>query len=273
MKMIRCFLNEIKQVVFGIPFWICCFVVMALETTAGFCLVGQNEVSVIEAIMQFSMQERESNMSFNSFSAFTAGMGSWLLLFAPVITALPFVVLFRDEASTGYRRFRIVSVKDKKCFCIMKYVVCFFSGALTMLVGTLLFAVVTAIFFPSLKSFGSEYMEMVLASYHVSNVPEASARYLICCFFYGGFWSLMSFALLGKIQNKYLIVGVPFMMKYMWREIYFKLGDKGVGPDSLMHIIYGEEPVVWVLFTYISLSMISFILFYVSTVRKEDIGV
>lgn len=273
MKMLHYFSNEMKQIVCGVPFWICCLLVMILETTAGFCIVDGNELSVIEVILQYSVKERESNMSFNSFSAFRSGMGSWLLLFAPVITALPFVVLFRDEASSGYRKFRIISMKDKKCFSIIKYVSCFFSGALTMLVGTLLFAVVTEICFPSIKSFGSEYMEMVLSSYHVDTVLLVLIKYLVSCFFYGGFWALMSFVLLGKIQNKYLIVGIPFMIKYMWREIYFKSGNKGVGPDSLMELIYGEQSTVWIVFTYAVLGIISFILFYVSTVKKEDISV
>lgn len=273
MKMIRYCLNEMKQVILSVPFWVCCLLVMALETTAGFCIIGETEISVIEAIFYFSQQERESNVLLNSFAAFSAGTGSWLSLFAPVITALPFVVLFRDETSTGYRRFRIVSIEDKKLFCMIKYIVCFFTGALIMFTGTLMFAVITEIFFPSLRSFGSEYSEMVLSSYSVSGVLQANLQHLVCCFFYGGFWALMSFGLLGKIANKYLIVGIPFMVKYMWRELYFKAGDKGVGPDNLLQIFYGSQSGLWIIFLYVFLGFMSFIMFYICTVRKEDVGV
>lgn len=273
MKIVRYFFSEMKQVVFSVPFWVCCLLVMVLETTAGFYVQGEAEISVIEAIVRFSKQERESNVLLNSFSAFSAGMGSWLTLFSPVITALPYVILFRDETSTGYRRFRIVSIADNKYFCIVKCAVCFLCGALTMLLGTIFFALITATFFPDLKSFGNEYAEMILSSYHATSIWQANVRQLFCCFFYGGFWSLMSFWLLGKIENKYLIVGIPFMVKYIWRELYFKSGDKGVGPDSLLQIFYCEQSAFWIIFVYISLGIMSFIMFHIFFGRKEDVGV
>ena len=104
-------------------------------------------------------------------------------------------------------------------------------------------------------------------------IPELIGQQMLSTFLYGGFWSIVSFALLGFVQNKYLIVGIPFMLKYIWGELCLKIEEQGVGPDSLILLFYEKETMGMTLVVYGVLSILCCLLFWMVTVRKEDLGV
>ena len=272
MKTLRCIISEGKRIVCYPPFFVCCVLVVVLEFTAGLCLVnGQDEISVMEAVLTISREQMEQNTNYCSFEAFQAGTGSWFKLFVPILAALPFVALYRDEVSTGYRRFRIASM-GKFRYCITKFITCFLGGALTVSVGTALYGVCVAILFPSLNAYNPEDIQMFLEMLD-GTIPELIGQQMLSTFLYGGFWSIVSFALLGFVQNKYLIVGIPFMLKYIWGELCLKIEEQGVGPDSLILLFYEKETMGMTLVVYGVLSILCCLLFWMVTVRKEDLGV
>lgn len=272
MKTLRCIISEGKQILCYPPFFACCVLVMVLEFTAGLCLInGQEEISVIEAAATVSREQMLKNTSFCSLQAFQAGSGSWFKLFVPILAGLPFVALYRDEVSTGYRRFRIASM-GKFRYCITKFITCFLGGALAISLGTVLYGICVAILFPSLNSYEQADIQMFLEMLN-GTVPQVIGQQMLSVFLYGGFWSIVSYALIGFIHNKYLIVGIPFMLKYIWGEICLKLGGQGVEPESLLFLFYQKETMGITLLVYGILSILCFLSFWIVTVRKEDLGV
>ena len=271
MKTVRSFVCEMKQIVISMPFLVSCMIVTILEFTAGFYLTGDGkELSILEVLINFSKEDMKENVLFSSFAAFRSGVGSWLKLFVPIIAALPFAALFRDETSTGYRRFRIIS-EGKVRYCVLKILTCFFSGALTLTIGTLLFALMTGIFFPSIQQFDTESINMILAPYGTNSTALIMFRQILMIFLYGGFWGSVCLGMVGTVKNKYLIVGIPFMLKYMWQQYIDKIG--GMGPDTLLYAFQEENSISGILIVYIILLAVSVLVFFLAIERKEDIGV
>lgn len=271
MKTVRSFICEMKQIVISMPFLVSCMIVTILEFTAGFYLTGDGkELSILEVLISFSREDMEKNVLFSSFAAFKSGVGSWLKLFVPIIATLPFVALFRDETSTGYRRFRIVS-EGKVRYCMVKILTCFFSGALTLTIGTLLFSLMTGIFFPSVQQFDKESIHLILAPYGTNSIVLIMLRQFLMIFLYGGFWGSICLGLVGAVKNKYLIVGIPFMLKYMWQQYIDKID--GMGPDTLLYAFQEKNSIFGILIVYGIILAISVLVFLVAMGRKEDIGV
>ncbi|MDE6313397.1 MAG: hypothetical protein K2M46_07205 [Lachnospiraceae bacterium] len=272
MKFLVYLKSELKQLFSSLPFWVCCILVTVLECSAGFFLERNGkELSVIETIITYSKQEMKDMGRIWSVNAFVSGVGSWLKLFVPVIASLPAVALYRDQASTGYRRCLIYRV-GKKEYLIVKYLSGFLGGAITLTMGTLLFFLLTQLCFPSAACLQEWVVRSTLEAYHAN-----SAFAMVMCrfgivFLYGGIWASITYGLLGLVSNKYLIVGIPFMMKYIWQQCAEKWNI--MDGDALLYFSFGENnPLTVVVVVYGLLLLGSFFLFYFSNQRKEDIGV
>lgn len=273
MKILRCLGCEWKRMLCFPPFVVCCLLVTALEFTAGLYLVnGDKQLSVMETLLTLSRDELKQRVSLSAFGAFQSGIGSWLMLFVPIAAALPFVALYRDEVSTGYLRLRICSIGRIR-YCFVKFFSCFFAGGMTLAVGTALFGICVCFLFPPLSVYDRASIDIFLEALNGSSVGMVIIKQFMVLFLYGGFWSITSFALLGFVHNKYLIVGIPFVIKYIWRETYFKLDGKGVGPEQLFLLFQKEESVFGILIVYGILCVCSFLLFFIMTMRKEELGV
>lgn len=273
MKTLRCLGCEWKRMLCFFPFVICCLFVTVLELTAGLYLInGDKQLSVMETFLTLSRDERMHSVNLSAFGAFQSGIGSWLKLFVPIVAALPFVALFRDEASTGYLRFRICSIGRIR-YCFVKFFSCFFAGGMTLAVGTALFGICVYFLFPSLSVYDRASIEAFLETLNGSSVGMIIIEKFVVVFLYGGFWSITSFALLGFVHNKYLIIGIPFVIKYIWREICFKLDVNGVSPDQLFLLFQKEESVFEILIVYVILCVCSLLLFFIGIMRKEELGV
>lgn len=275
MKTLACLRSEIRQIFFCRLFFVSCLIVALLELTAGFHMINmEDQISVLETVRVVPRALMENDIRLSAESAFFAGIGSWLTLFAPIIVSLPFCALYRDEISTGYKRFRIVAM-GKMRYCIVKIISNFLMGALTLTIGTLIYGMMVSILFPHAGSYSQAQIHQLIQDIGGHTIIYWIMRQLLVLFFYGGFWGSVVMGFCGFIHNKYLIVGIPFMLKYIWREITFKQGVDGrIGPDSLLQLChrYENAPRISVE-VYLAVWGICIILFCIAMNRREDLGV
>lgn len=275
MKTWGCLKSEMKQVVGCRLFFVSCLVVALLELTAGFYLQNpESELSVFETFFSISKEQIRQNANLSAEKAFFSGIGSWLTLFAPIVVSLPFCALYRDEISTGYKRFRI-SRMGKERYCIVKIITNFLLGALTLTFGTILYGGLVSIMFPHIQSYPKEEIAFFLQSIGGINIWKKAVKQLLVLFLYGGFWGSVVLGFCGFIHNKYLIVGIPFMLKYIWREVAYKHGtDQKFGPDTFLLLCNGtvqENHIFYI--GYLLIWICCILLFCVAVNGKEDIGV
>lgn len=274
-KTFACLKSEMKQVVGCRLFLFSCLIVVLLEFTAGFYLQNpESEISVFEVIFSIPREQIQQNVNLSAEAAFFSGVGSWLTLFAPIVVSLPFCALYRDETSTGYKRFRI-SRMGKRTYCFVKIITNFLLGALTLTLGTIFFGMLVSLMFPHIQTYPQGEVAVFLQNIGGISIGEKVTRQLLVLFLYGGFWGSVVLGFCGFIHNKYLIVGIPFMLKYIWREVAYKHGaDQKFGPDTFLLLCNGEGQDTSIFYIgYLLIWICCIVLFCVSVNGKEDIGV
>lgn len=271
MKYIRYIKCDLMEILCSPVFWVCCLIVTGLEFTTDFYLVGpEKSYTVIGTWLNVPHNKLVQNPDFSSISAFLDGMGTWMLLFVPIIVSLPCIVIYRDESSTGFRRFRLASAGKNK-YIVTKIISGYMIGGSILVIGSLLYGVIVAIMFPLPGVYDQSDIQMFLEYKGYSSIIQAVLSYLGIVFLYGGFWCTLSLCLCSFIHNKYVVVGIPFMFKYVWDELCYKYSSD-YGPDRFVNN-YGYETEEYIIYyIYLTLFAALVIVFYLLNVRKVDLG-
>lgn len=153
--------------------------------------------------------------------------GGYLALFAPVITALPFVISFYAEKKSGYKRVYIFRQKSSFTYYIKKCIVGILCGGLMMVLGILLFQV---IFYSTdlilVGKYGYEKLK-------IGGSIIEYIRYYSGAFVYGAMSSVLSVIICFFCKNMYFIICMPFIISYLyniqityWISKFIKIGGK-----------------------------------------------
>lgn len=192
--------------------------------------------TVIGMYAKYTSEAMLADTSLCSYGVFTAGFGNWAAMFAPVLAALASIGICIDERKSGMWRFALhrtgrVRYGISGCLFIL------ISGGLALMLGYALFGILAAIMFPPLSAYSSESAEMFLefAFRHGSPMSELfSAGGLPLCvtaqlaetFFFGAVCSAAAMLLSSICENKYVIICIPFFLKYSLSQIASVLSFK-----------------------------------------------
>ena len=182
--------------------------------------------SIFEALFSMDRKFVESHFEFASNTLGRLGMNGYLTLFLPIIVAFPFMVAFCTERNNGNIRF-VIQRTGKMRYYISKFVSCFLSGGLAVLIGILMFMIAMHILFPPLSSYNID-AEVYGGIAQQQSELVLNFRYLFSNFLNGAIATMPAFFLSSFCKNPYIITCIPFMFTYVWETVISKLTTSAI---------------------------------------------
>lgn len=293
--------TEMKKVVTSLGFYGCIIITLLVSFTAVLNLNLEKNVeeSIINVFMNYNKSELLSATNFSAYIVFEKGGNSWLSMFIPIIAAFSFIPLFcdqRESKSIRYSAFRV----NKFSYNSGNFITAFISGGLAVMIGYALFGIAIYFMFPSLGEYSSgmqtEFVEMLkLQNEGLSNayskvgMPVLVIAQLIEMFLYGAFSAILAFLLASIIRNKYLVLCIPFFLKYMLNQTVTKLysqifdnienpkeilGDIAtiINPDAMNSIFNQNEYIFRIILLNAILFGLAFLSYNIVMNRRLDCG-
>lgn len=214
-------------------FWGSILACYILYLASDFIIENDKVISVAQCMYEYLTGQRNDE-NIISFYAVDCAAGSWVTLFAPVVSAFAFIPTFRDEMSSGYLRFRIPRV-GKQNYYIAKFLSCSLCGAFVFFLSYFLYVMTALICLPFQASQLQELVGDHVLFLLIIKILKCSIQFLCYGFFWGGF----TIAFASFLRNKYLILCIPFMLKYIYSQllqIWLQDTDAFFQPDGLLFL-------------------------------------
>ncbi len=182
--------------------------------------------TVFEAACTFPRSFFEKNPGFCSVIIWRDALSGYAAMFLPVLASFPFVCSQCAERSSGNVRFQLVRT-GKWSFYASKFASAVLSGGACIALGVILFGIFCALFFPSPAS----YPEGVLAMQSYEGLFPEVAKKLASAFLYGCANTLLAFFMLSFCRNRYIVLCVPFMARFIQDTAIRKAEMASADPD------------------------------------------
>lgn len=163
--------------------------------------------SAISALMNFDHDEMLRHFELCSYYVIRSARNGWFTLFVPLSTAFCFVPLMCTERDSNALRFQIARSSKLK-FNLSRYLSGIFAGGISVALGYAVFSGLSFILFPGRSEF---------AQFFDGQSDEGFMGYLkilLGIWLYGTFWSMPAMFCTSVIKNKYLVMCIPFFIKY-----------------------------------------------------------
>lgn len=165
-----------------------------------------NRYSVINSLMSFEREEMLRSAEFCGYYIIRDARSGWFTLFAPLSTAFCFVPLMCAERENNALRFQIFRSSKIK-FELSRYLAGTISGGLSTALGYAIFSGMVYLLFPDISEYSWLFTEQ-------AGSAADFLKPLLGVFLYGMFWSTPAMFGLSVIRNKYIVMCVPFFIKY-----------------------------------------------------------
>lgn len=166
--------------------------------------------SVLESLFKFKRTFMESTDRFCSLTIFKTALSGYSAMFLPILASFPFVFSQSAERNSGNIRFSIFRTKRMKYY-FSKFICGVISGGLGIMLGVILFGIFSVIAFPGV----SHYPNIDLSFYAPNGVFAEVMKKLLSAFIYGCVSTLPAFFLSAFCRNRYIILCVPFLTRFM----------------------------------------------------------
>lgn len=166
--------------------------------------------SVFEVLFKFKRSFMESNTSFYSLSVFGSAFSGYSAMFLPVLASFPFVFSQSAERNSGNIRFSIYRTKRLKYY-LSKFICAVLSGGICIMLGVLFFGIFSCCAFPGIEY----YPHLNLENYAPDGVFAEVGKKLLSSLIYGAVNAIPAFFLSSFCRNRYIILCVPFLMRFM----------------------------------------------------------
>lgn len=231
MKLFRSWREAMKMILSGYNMWIAVAASMVLAFT-GTCFADQSgrAYSVFET-MVFILGGTE--ITLQPWDVFRlSGLGylkqaNYLAMFLPIIAAFPAVPALLDEVRSGASRY-FIHRSGRIGHYLGRVLAIWMSGGLAVMTGYLLAAVPVYLVFFS----GAQLQGLAEAAPFYTGLGQILSpvlgeagvllSYALDMFFYGAFFALPACLLSGAVRNKYLVLCIPMILRFIYDTIQKK---------------------------------------------------
>lgn len=224
----RSFYLQLKRIVTSIEFWCCIlFTIILLFSAQIFIESNTGErYSVTRVLIEFSKKEMTFNYEMCNTMILQNACSGWFTLFAPIIAAFCFVPTIcteREEKATRFQIFRTTKLK----YSVSQFFSGIISGGLAIALGYIIFAVLAMNLFPDMSKMS------VFAADILQGTAFSLPLMILKVFLFGVFWSIPAMFLTSVLNNKYLILCIPFFLKYGFNQLHQKVSRNTILPDNV----------------------------------------
>lgn len=277
----REFAVSFKKRITSRGFWLCVIMTVVLLFAADIHVDynTMNRYSAVRALMDFSAEELAEEFEFCNISVVENAQVGWFTMFSPILSAFCFVPLMTTEREENAVRFQIFRASKLKYY-IAEFFAGVVSGGIATALGYAIFAAIAFPLFPGVSEMSS-FAAMMLEG-TTFNFPKL----LLGMFCFGAFWSAPAMLLSSVLRNKYLIMCIPFFVKYGLTQTYQKISQNifageipgaktlkiinAVNPDGIIRINEFNRVSVIILFSVSALIM--FAGYLIISMKRSDCG-
>ncbi|MCI6536680.1 MAG: hypothetical protein MR443_03405 [Lachnospiraceae bacterium] len=233
------------------------YLLLSVAGIIALCLTATGETDVGgRQISIFSLMIRSEDASSQhvALELWRAGIGGWLIVFAPMLLTVGYMISLSGERQNGQIRFALMR-SGKLRYCISKVCGGALAGGIIFLIGYAVFGLLMMIRFPLLSTLPVEEQEFYLMG---SSLAMEVVKYLIGAFLYGMTGSLFGIGVAIVFRDKYMLICLPFMINYIYQQVLSKLSlecwasenyekitwIEAMKPESIMNI---SGNVIWLI--------------------------
>ncbi len=300
MKLFNMVKVDIYKILKSYIFWIAVLTVFILCFTATLYTDETNrKYTIINVLLNFNRDTILQNIDYSAQRVMILGKTSKIFMFITIVTGFPFISVFCDERKSKNMRM-IIYRSGKAKYYIGKLISAIVSGGLVVTLGYIMFCIAVSFLFPSINEFPLNMQknfnevityygkhEFTFLYYKIGSIAIIFSS-IIEMFIYGAFAVILTFIFSSFITNKYLLLCIPFTLKYifdMWinklqLEIWAKNMEGGViqkfivnncSLEMLMNIFSTNKVIIYII-SYIIISIIAEIVFATIMNRRIDYG-
>lgn len=264
--------------------FICAIIVTAaLAFTSGVYIDSSNgkSYSVFEAFLSFDRDFMRGEYRLSPLYIINGTLNGYYESMAlPVTAAFPFVFAFAAERKSGNIRPTITRVGRGKYY-FSKFISALLCGGLCTMLGVILFAGLVMILFPGTPP-------ETLAEFLPNGVFLTLVKKALSAFVYGAVSVLPAFFMCSFCVNPYIILCVPFMLKFMLETLisriqtnafsagYYEIFDQTAPfmPNSASRLFYmNADKSFWItLSVNLTFAAAVFAGFYIVMEKRADRG-
>lgn len=217
-----------QKIVTSWGFWFCVIMTALLFIFADAYTdeITKEHFSVIRALTDMKFEERIQHAELCNLTLMYNSRGHWFTLFVPIIAAfcyVPMITAERDERAVRYE----ISRTSRIGYFAAEFFTGIILGGIAVTIGCLIFGVFVMNAFPPVSEM-TEDVEMLLNF----EKEQSVLRMAFQVFLYGVYWSIPAMLCTSFLRNKYLIMCIPFFVKYVWTQIYKKIVDNAMNPNK-----------------------------------------
>lgn len=291
MSVVRNIKANFYKILTGYGFYVCIVFtfILCMSSTVYYDFEKAQEYSFIQVIFQFDKEFMLSEYGLSALSIMEKGLGTWLSMFIPIVAAFSFVPIVCDEFEAKSVRFMVFRTK-KSSYYISKFLTACFCGGLAVTLGFILFLIFDFACFPGIQEYDPELQKTLFDEimvrypiYEEGGVVAVIIERLIYVFLYGVLYTAPATVLTSVIRNKYIVLCIPFFLKYGVSTLAYKLSERMENvtqmqiystchPDALLSP-YGEwETKKYIIFYMLGLMLISCLVYMLLSGRRVDSG-
>lgn len=234
MRLIRYIGVNLRRTLGRNVFWYCVLAACALCFTAVVTKDPKSNEGLMVLQVLFRRELIEQQTDLNAWNVFCSAYGTWFVMFAPILSAFPFVPTIINNRITQSARFTISRI-GKRRYLLGNICTTFLSGGMAVVLGYVLFGIAVWLLFPSVGDYSEQMAASVLESLTwgkpawYANALFKQQYYLPILlqlgqmFLYGGCGSLLALVFAAFVKNPYIVLCMPFFLTYGWMQINTRL--------------------------------------------------
>lgn len=240
MKSIIC---EIKKSLY-IPFFgmSCLGVVLVCLLSEGYTSFSGKNYTIIELLL-LKKDVMLTDVNLNRYEIWNRGIGTWTQLLLPFLLSIGYLYVISGERQTGLNRLMLIREGNVR-YGVSKVVSAMFSGGCIMLAGYVIFGLIVYAKFPSIYEYAAENINGYVELYPEFNECVLCFKRCIDIFIYGMSVNAFSFLVSIVFTDKYILLCLPVMLKYIWGQAILKVQIDAMskGQDMILNLSSGLSP-------------------------------
>lgn len=286
---------DIYKILTGYGFYVCVIFTVILCFSSDIYEDFNGKYSAFAALVSLDRDYLLDDTNFCSFEVMRKGCGSWLSLFIPIISAFAFIPLVCDEYETKSIRFEIFR-SSKLCYNLSKFITACLCGGFAVMLGFGVFTLAEYALFPNINDYSADLKELYEENlvYMYPDITQNGYGSIILeklgeMFLYGAICAAPAIMLTSFIRNKYLVMCIPFFVKYAIDQTCAKLQSQAISdytnidtkmqrfsgiidPDALSCLSdYGEDKMIILIYSTV-LILFAGIIYLIIQSRRLDSG-
>ena len=197
-------------------FYLCVFLTVILLFSAEIYIDYRtyDRYSVFRVLTSFTAEERLTlGENICNIRVLSSALSGWFTLFTPIAAAFCFIPITcteHEENAVRFQMFRSSKIK----YNATQFLAGILSSGFAVALGYLIFSAVVMITFPDIAQFNEATAE------HIKMWSQSFPVLLIRVWCFGAFWGIPAMLLSSVIRNKYIVMCLPFFLKYGLSQAY-----------------------------------------------------